>query len=1090
VSGSGGYAADSSVVTVQANVRFATTSLAMVATDQRATQVVLSDPAPAGGVYVAFSYGTPGIVNLSPDPVFIQAGLLTAPVTVRGIATGTSVVSLSANGLEGANTLTTTVSAAALQWYYGPMRLGSGQYQPNHNYIYFAQPLGYPLTITFSSSDSTVARLQPQVVIPAGNTGAYVESRAFENRTGLVTVTASAPGWTSASTTIRVDTPVLALCCDLNLNTTSGPASVRVYPRDSLSGGHYRINSLRVQLVSRDTSIAKVDSAVTIGAGETQSPAISVRPVGGGSTWIVAMAGGHRGDSVRVNVAAPALAIYYGATRLGAGQYEPNANYVYLPNAIATPVTVNFASSDTTIARAIGPVIIAAGQTGTYFRIDGYRAGTVTYTATATGYTGASQQVSVTSPRAGVCCGTTVATYAPDAAVNVYSRDSLQSQHPLLQPARLTLVSTDTSVLKLDLDTVTIAAGAGSSSVRRAQFRSPGTARVIVTGPAGWLPDTATYTVTPAALSLYYGNSVVAAGQIAANGNYLYVPNPRSDTIRVAVQNRSPGVAQFPDTIRIPPGTNGVYFSWEGIAPGRDTVTFSAQGYTSVTGVFPISRRLLRGDDLPGSLQSTTAPFALRARTIDTVGTQRDIRDSVTVRMISSDTTVLRLDSQYVHIRRGVGSGSSTPNTARILRPTGGDSVVYIIYQDSAGVMPPDTSNAVTVRGPRLYFYYGPPRVGMRQVARTANYVYTDNAVGAPVVVTLTSSNTDVLRSSSVTIPAGSNGAWFDITGGDTLGVVRLTATATGYQPANLDVDVGKPRFALSTNATPTTTSPAGAVTVYLRDHGNNTREAAETLFVTLVSTQPGVAAIDSTTIRFLPGQSQSGVARLRYLSTGTTRVIASDARNVFHAYLPDTATVTVGTPLVQAYYGPGSVGPGQIYDNYVYVPNALSDTLRIALRHDPSKTTLPDTVKIPPGQTGVTFRGIGLSDQAGTDTVTFVAAGHASTSTFYYNGPGRTSVGSWPGTLTLGDSVQLTLYSLAPDGTQRNVSAAQAFTVSTSGGITIVDAQGAAVTSVTIPVNGSSRAGFWVKATARGTGTLTVSRTGYTSSVHTTAVP
>ena len=41
-----------------------------------------------------------------------------------------------------------------------------------------------------------------------------------------------------------------------------------------------------------------------------------------------------------------------------------------------------------------------------------------------------------------------------------------------------------------------------------------------------------------------------------------------------------------------------------------------------------------------------------------------------------------------------------------------------------------------------------------RQVARTANYVYTDNAVGAPVVVTLTSSNTDVLRSTAVTIPA------------------------------------------------------------------------------------------------------------------------------------------------------------------------------------------------------------------------------------------------------------------------------------------------------------------------------------------------
>jgi len=65
------YAGDTAVLRVQASLRMTTSSYGLVATDQLLTQVLLSDPSPAGGTYVTFAYGTQGRALVSPDPAFI-----------------------------------------------------------------------------------------------------------------------------------------------------------------------------------------------------------------------------------------------------------------------------------------------------------------------------------------------------------------------------------------------------------------------------------------------------------------------------------------------------------------------------------------------------------------------------------------------------------------------------------------------------------------------------------------------------------------------------------------------------------------------------------------------------------------------------------------------------------------------------------------------------------------------------------------------------------------------------------------------------------------------------------------------------------
>ena len=68
------YAPSTSMLAVQATMHLTSGSYALNATDQVSTQVLLSDPSPAGGTFVTFSYGTNGIASVSPSPAFIPIG--------------------------------------------------------------------------------------------------------------------------------------------------------------------------------------------------------------------------------------------------------------------------------------------------------------------------------------------------------------------------------------------------------------------------------------------------------------------------------------------------------------------------------------------------------------------------------------------------------------------------------------------------------------------------------------------------------------------------------------------------------------------------------------------------------------------------------------------------------------------------------------------------------------------------------------------------------------------------------------------------------------------------------------------------------
>lgn len=1073
----GAYTPDTAVATVQANVSFSTTYMSMVATDNQAAQVLLSDPAPAGGVYVTYQYGTGGIAQISPDPAFVPAGQLAADIVVRGVGAGSTVITPVASGVSGANTLTVNVSAAVLTFAYGPGMLGAGQYQPNMNYIYTPAALQQPVTITFTSSDTTIARpLQAALTIPAGQNYVYMSARGLTP--GSATITATAPGWTTATTSIRVTVPRLLLYGGQTLTTTSPPTRLTIYAADTNSTAHYRSASLLVSLVSTDTTVIKVDSVATIAVDSYYENNVYARVVGGGTAWVRATAGGHMPDSTLFTVNAPLMTIAYGGNVIGAGQYQTSANYIYIPNPLTTPLTVTFTARDSTIGKPTPTVIIPSGSTYAYFDIFGYRADTTSYTASAPGYASVTQLIRVTTPRVSGAGGGTRPMYTAPSAITVYSQDSLYSVRNRQTPLTVSLRSGDTTVFTIDSSAVTIGTGTYYNNLAKMSFVGVGTAKLYVTAPGHFSDSSQVITVDSASiLSAYGANFVIGAKQTQVNGNYIYIPNARGTPVVVTVTQKYPAYASLPATLTIDAASNYQYMSWTGLAQGRDTITFSAPGYRSATIFLSVSRRLLRGVGIPVNLNTTSPPFNVYAYTTDTVGTGHTVSDTAVVRLRSSNTSVIQVDSGYVHIFKN--AFYSTNSAVRVV----GAGTARIFYEDSAGVMPPDSSGLVTVTGPALRMAYASATTGMRQRATNVNYVYYDNALTTPVTVNLVSSDPTVATvPATVTVPANSNYAYFSITGGDTIGTVAITATATGYSPVSMTVAVGKPRFQIYTSATGTTTTPPGTITIYAVDQTGAARNVIEPVTVTLASSQPGVAAPDSVTVQIPVDQYYSNSARMKYLSVGSANLTTADSRTNYFAYLPDTAAVTVSLPKINSAYGTQNLGIGQLYTDYIYIPNALPDTLFVTVTHNSAKSTIPPTLKIPPGQTYLYYSPVGVA--AGTDTVTFSAPGHASGTTNINVDKGKTSLSGIPATLRVGDSVGVYLYTLDQATAGRAVAAATTFTLVNNGLAEFRDTTGP-ITSMTVAANSANSPLFYLRGLVAGTATVSVTHADYTMTTY-----
>jgi uncharacterized protein YjdB len=1092
-----GYSGATAVLAVTATMRLTSTGYSINATDIVSTQVLLSDPSPAGGTYVTFSYGTAGIAAISPDPAFVPAGQLAADIQIRGIGAGTTTITPVAIGVSGTAS-SFTAYAAVLTISQTSLRLGQGQYSPD---VYVQAPTytHASLPVSLASSDTNVVTVPATATILAGSY--YVSFTTTARATGTATISVSAPGWTSARTmAVTVTTPAVGLYGGGSLYTTSPAQNVTVYAEDSMGTAHYRVNSLVVHLASRDTTVMKVlDTVVTIGPGQYYTSAGRVIPGGlGGSTYVVATASGHAPDSVQFTVLGPPLALSWSTNRIGVGQ-EDYSLYVSTPNAVTAPLVVTLANTDSSIVGAPTSVTILTGTYYTYFTVRGKTPGGVTLRATAPGYQPDSASYLVTSPRLTAYGGGTVNNFSSGGTVTVYAADSVRTTHYRGSPLTVSIVSTDTNIVKVDSATVRIDSGSYGDSHAHFTPVAVGTARIIVTASGHLSLDTLTVTVVTPKIQFSIYSALVGRRQyFSSNGNgfYIHTPDNRTSPLAATITQKHGTVDSLTTTApTIPTASYYVYLDAYGLANGTDTLIVTAPGYLPDTAFVTVSSPRLTNSGMPGSATTTNAPLGINVYAADSAANAHYAMDTVVVAAVSSDTTVIRPVQRFFRILKGAYYAQTTVSVV-------GPGTASITYSDSAGTgYLPTTTNTITVTGPSLTLSNNTGTLGMRQTGgANSAYVSTPNNVTSPLVVRLLSTGTRVVTvPDSVVVATGAYYAYFPVTAMDTVGTIQVQATALGYGAAAMNVQVTAPQFVLSTSTQLNTTSGPRSLTVYAADANGFSHAVTENVTATLLSSSPSVASIDSSMVTILAGSSSNSLARWSPGQVGTAQLSASDGRAVQYKYNADTVTVTVVQPtLAFSWGGTLQLGIGQYDNQYVYAPDNQAAPLSVALAHSATPRTSITVggtavtgVTIPSGTNSASFHVVGTS--AGNDTLVASATSpaHNPDAAYVLVAPGRVDpLSGWPTSIRVADSVLVTLYSRDAATSTHYVAAATTFTLAPNANIQFVSGgvSSAVITSVTIPAD-AYYVQFYLKGQAAGTGSVTITQANYQSYTPTVTV-
>jgi hypothetical protein len=221
--------------------------------------------------------------------------------------------------------------------------------------------------------------------------------------------------------------------------------------------------------------------------------------------------------------------------------------------------------------------------------------------------------------------------------------------------------------------------------------------------------------------------------------------------------------------------------------------------------------------------------------------------------------------------------------------------------------------------------------VGKGQYDASAGYVYTPNNVVSALTVTLTRSDTAKLGvPATVTIPAGSYYAYFDVAGKDTANSVRIIASASGYQGDTAYYRVMSPKVFSNSGGTYNNFSNGNNFYVYAADSLGNTHTRSTALTVSITVRDTSVVQIDSSTVTIAAGAYYNGSAHTSIRGIGSTWVVVSAA-----GHASDSTMYTVNTPKLSFSFYSSILGRRQYYgpsSYYVSTPDYVSAPLTLTI--------------------------------------------------------------------------------------------------------------------------------------------------------------
>lgn len=819
--------------------------------------------APAGGLVVNLSSGTPANVTIAPATVTVPAGQTTGAFTYTGGTTaGSSTLSASATGYQTGTAVATSTNAQVSLTLMGPV--GPGQTESLALSLGTAAPPG-GTTVTFTTANTNIATVTSSIFVPAGQFTAATNPQIAGVLIGTTTVTANAPGYAPATLPVHVTVTASFNPGTTNLNLITSTNTALVISAPAPAGG------ITFHLTSSDTTKATVPSSITIVQGGTEVK-IPITGVADGMVTIAATSTGitEADGTVTVN----STIISPNATT---GYDVETAQGYSLPVNPSVPTNVTFKISDPSIAvisqsqTAVGqqtsvfPNVTSAGIGSLY--IQGKTVGTTTLTISAPGYTTGTETITVSRTGFAYYYGNqnfTTTTYAAPNAVTIYpflldANQSITGYQVAISPGTpalsIPVTSSDTSI-----GTVTSPVVFNPLDSSKSFNFTPvaaGTANLTLGAqPAGFtepmqnsMPQyqTAVATVNTPTISAPNVTTGVHL-QTGGVGIGLPVAPPSGITVTVTIApamvgtplaatitktNTVVGVTTLTFT-NVTTASVGTIFV-QGQSAGTATITVSAPGYTTGTGtvtVQPSGFAYYAGNYNSQTINTTSFsdtttlyvyPFLLDGNNAEASYPSYTLSPGVgpvTVSISDSNTAVGTISANSL-----VFTSADQQNYQQFTFQPVSAGTANITLGSAAGFTTPSNYQQVvaTVTAPAI------------SVGNQTTGVHLQNSLGIslPVAppsgrsVTVTSSAPGVLLLSKDNVTPGTASVTFaNVTTsyvgqiylqGQSAGTATLTETANGYTPGTSSVTVYHSGFGFfpgNGTFSTTTFSPANTLTV------------------------------------------------------------------------------------------------------------------------------------------------------------------------------------------------------------------------------------------------------------------------------------
>ncbi len=908
----------------------------------------LAAPAPAGGLVVTLTSGTPANVTISPASVTVAAGQTTGSFTYTGVAAGNATLSAAANNyLTG--TVLTTGTAAQVSLGMIP-NVAPAQMQSIALSLATPAPAG-GTTVTFTIANASIATVTQSVFIPAGQQTPAANPQVTGVLIGTTTVTANAPGYAPATRPVVVTVTASFNPQTTNINLATATNTSLVISAPAPPGG------ITFTLSSDSPAIATVPASVTVPAGATSVP-IAITGVSAGSTTIRADSAGIAEATGTVNVDSN-----IGNSTFTTGYDLEEQTGLYLPVSPSVPTTVTVSVADPTVA-VISTAYNVAGQTtltyanttSTYIGtiwIQGLTTGTTTVTVSAPGYTAGTITVSVNPS------GFAIQSYYTTLSTTTYSSPTGVAVYPAILNANLSYYVNS----QLNPQSAPVSVAVTSSAPAVGTVTSPltfqpndtqenfnfqpvatGTTNLTLgTPPTGFSVSTqyqqTVATVTTPVISV--GGQTTAVHLINQIGLGLPEPPPAGQPVTVTLTSSdqtiftistSPTVVgtasvTFPNIASYSVGT--LYI--QGQAAGSATLTMSAPGYDPGTSTITVLQSgFFMG--YPFNSFSTTTLSTSTGLNVYTTGLDSNNNPSYNYLQVSPGVAPFTVS--FTNSTPSVGTISPTSVTF-----SPGDNQHSVNFQPvSAGT---DTITMVTPAGFTTGATYQSVVATVTapaiQVSGQEAGVHLQNSIGIylpvappaghPVNVTVTSSNAAIATLSTSATTVGTASVTFTNVTGTTVGTLYIqgqgVGTATITESA-ADSTTGAQNYTSGTNTltvdpsgftyyygqhppfTTTTFSSATQINVYTTTFENGNiyyiglplSPGVTPATVAVTDSAPSVGTISSAALVFNPGDGSHSF-NFQPVSAGVATVaISTPAGYTTGTYVSGDVTVTA--PVIQ----------------------------------------------------------------------------------------------------------------------------------------------------------------------------------------------